>query len=83
MREKRKSPRQEHDLKRPSDPVDAEAGLTLQQVAAALSLNFTTLSRTRSNMTNDEFLSYLERKSGQKWRFDRNVGRYGKYFQLP
>jgi hypothetical protein len=57
--------------------------MTLQQVAAAIGLNYNRLVATKNKMSMEAFLEYLQRKSGVAWRYAATAARYGKYFQLP
>jgi len=64
------------------EPVAAEEGMTLQQVATAIGMNYSNLSQTRNKMSVEAFLEYLHQKSGLMWRYDAKAGRYGKYFRV-
>ncbi len=59
-----------------------EEGMTLQQLATTIGLNYHRLVATKNKMSLEAFLEYLHHKSGIVWRYDATVGRYGKYFQV-
>ncbi len=80
MREQAKSLKQEIEQS-PRESADTSGGMTLQQVAVAIGLNYNRLVATKNKMSVETFLEYLHRKSGVAWRYDATAARYGKYFQ--
>jgi len=62
--------------------------LTLKEVAAAIGANYSRLSDSRGEMSEEEFLDYLyqrtlEKRKPQHWEFDRNAGRRGMFRPVP
>lgn len=66
-----------------SEPLKRDEGMTLQQVASSIRLNYTKLVTTKNKMPSVEaFLEYLHQKSSLRWQYDSTSGRYGKYFRV-
>ena len=58
-------------------------GMTLEQVARRIGLEYTRLVSTRKRLggaDSEKFLAYLEEKSGIRWKYETGSGRYGKYY---
>ena len=68
--------------------TSSDSWLTLKEVAAAIGANYSRLSDSRGEMSEEEFLDYLyqrtlEKRKPQHWEFDRSLGRKGMFRPVP